>query len=496
MGSLLTKIPKAAAALFIGCLFVLQMLAGTAPLFAVLSALYFALFVAAYNTAGGLSYASGAYIFFNGVFACLFGLILKALLFQAGDSHLLVPLQTMSAYCVGMFGMLLAAKAVSVYRRGPALLGEVPSNLILKRAAVGSLILGVSIQVFLMLMISPGGEAAERGVFFSGLSQFNRFTLMSIPLSVMYEIRASNRKRSLNWIAICAGAWIGLFGILGASKEGMLLPLVAWMVPSVMLGFRLAKVQIMGILAFLLVFSLYLAPYSQYARSQLSPDNSFSANAAIATYFLLHPSTTKRLDQESNQSAEETKDPTADFHFFDGDGHPFYDRLQMLSVDDALIAYTEQGNEIGFAPTLLSFANVVPHFLWKNKPVPLGGNYYGRELGIIDPADETTGISFSPTGEAWHEGRWWGVGVLMPAVLFLLFLIMDKLGGETTKSPWALLYVLLAAHLASEGSLGGAVWLISTGTYIVIAIALLVKFVLPVLGQITVGGGKRTAAVR
>ena len=147
--------------------------------------------------------------------------------------------------------------------------------------------------------------------------------------------------------------------------------------------------------------------------------------------------------------------------------HGMLDRLQMISWDDALIDTTEQGHVYGLYPVLFSFVNVVPHFLWRDKPIIALGNLYSHEIGIShggqDSDDTTTGISFSPTGDAFHEARWLGVLVVAPLLWFLCFFGMDWLCGDTRRSPWGLLMLASCAHIAPEGMLDGPIHLITYG---------------------------------
>src|ERR1035437_6035561 len=78
---------------------------------------------------------------------------------------------------------------------------------------------------------------------------------------------------------------------------------------------------------------------------------------------------------------------------------------------------TDQGKVIGMFPVTAPLLNAVPHFLWPNKPNYNLGNLYAHEIGgMTSEEDTTTGVSFSPTSEAYHMKKWLGVLVVAPLV--------------------------------------------------------------------------------
>ena len=186
------------------------------------------------------------------------------------------------------------------------------------------------------------------------------------------------------------------------------------------------------------------------------------------------------LETGSSESYEEADDFV--IHYYD-QPHGFMDRLQMISWDDALIDTTEQGHVYGLSPVLFGFVNLVPHVIWKSKPTIHQGNIYLHEIGFAHSArdndDTTTGISFSPTGDAFHEARWMGVLVVAPLLWFLSFFAMDWLCGDTRRSPWGLLMIAICSHLAPEAMLGGPIRLMTYGVFGVWLAAFLATYVLP-----------------
>ena len=459
--------------IFIVLVVLAQQIEKTSVTFSMLTALYIALFSIGFNIGGGLYYLAGAYIFFNGMLSCIAGIVYKIIVMEPGNSNLMLPDKTMEAYCLGMAGMVVAA-ALSrrlVPRRG--LLANMAAGDSMKKAALGCLVVGIFIQ----LATSTSGQAAS---FSSALGQINHFIQMAIILGTTYEIQHSNGKRSSNWIVWVAGLWLFLFGLIVFSKEGMFISLFSWVIPAVVLRFDFSRKQIVGGLLVAYILVHYLVPFSQYGRA-LRTDGGGS-NAAGAFALLLHPEGTRQLYLEQEESQEIDGAP----HYYN-DAAGLADREQMLAYDDSIITYTDQGNYRGYGPTIDAFTNVIPRFLWKGKPAVLLGNEYGHEIGVVSEDDVTTGISFSPIGDAYHQDGFLGVVLIIPFITFVLFFIADTISGDTRVSPWGLLLIALSSHAAPEGLVGGTVYLASYGAFTVVFIALLARYVLPIFANLLTG---------
>ena len=154
----------------------------------------------------------------------------------------------------------------------------------------------------------------------------------------------------------------------------------------------------------------------------------------------------------------------------------------MLTPDSSLINATEQGGMAG-TPLILSFLqNLVPRIFAPNKSSYSLGNYYAQKIGgVISEDDLTTGISFSPVSESYHLLGWAGVLVLLPVLLFSLFIIADSLCGRVDQAPWGLIYVALFGHIAPEGGILGSLYLDTYVAFGIISLAVLSGIVLPAI---------------
>ncbi len=471
---LIDRLPFKNAVVFATALFVVQQVEHTQMAFSALTFAFILLSTLAFNAAGGFLYPSGWFIFFNATLTCIVGLTFKSFLGQAGETHLRAPDLTMSAYCVGMALTIFVIKLVRKLTPRRGLLAGMGLGEDMKKAALGAFLLGALVQLSTYAV-------QESGTLFSALRQINFFTQMGVLLGTFYEVKSSNGTRSVNWIVWSSGLFMFITGgLLTFSKYGLLISAVTWLATAVIAGHSFTLKQIVLVGCFFAVFQSYLVPYSQVGRGLRAEVVTFSSDVKTVEYALPRLAELRReYKKGQSEIAEDDNTP----HLFDH-AEGFFDRLNMLSPDDALIAYTAEGNEEGLLPTWWSILNVVPHFIWKDKPFYYIGNLYAREIGMIDEENDATGVSFSPVADAYHQAGFYGVCLIIPPVLFLLFVVMDSLSGDIRQSPWGILFAVMCMHSAAEGMINGQVYIATYVAFGVIVAALLCKYVLPVLSGI------------
>ena len=466
---LLAEIKLRYAAIFAAVLLLGQQLEGTDLTFSVLCTVYILLFTVSFNLVGGFRYPSGSFIFFNGMLTVISSITYKVFLGEPGQTHLHTPNITMLVYCLSM--IVLGSVAVLTRRLTPkrGLLADMGEGDVMKKAAIGCLILGGLIQLLTF-------QVQDSGSILSAIRQINNFTQLAIILGTFYQVKRSSGRSSSNWIVWTAGLTIFFFsGLFGFSKQGLLVPGTAWIAAAVAAGHRFSRAQILSIAVGALIFQHYLVPFAQVGKSLREDQSTLSNDSRTAIDMLGNLGRIRALYKEGQATASED---TEGIHYYDR-SEGFMDRISMFAPDDALISYTVQNEEDGYAPTIWAFANVIPHFLWKDKPYYFTGNLYAREIGMISDDNDSTGISFSPQSDAFHQLKWLGVLVIFPPIVFLLFMVMDSLSGPLSDSPWGLLFAVQCAHIASEGMIIGQVWTATYMAFGIIVAALLSKYVLP-----------------
>jgi hypothetical protein len=467
-------IPLPRIVLFAALLFAIQLTQKTSIEFAIYCFLFVVVSGVAFNLAGGFSRTSGAYIFFYSILAVILGLCWKAFLGEPADSNLITPLQTMRVFLGGITGMLIAVIISKKLTIQPPLLGSLVTDANMQNATIGCMATGIFVWVLLTFVPHDGGG------LLSAIAQINRFLPMALILGVIHQIRRTGGKRSVSVPVLISGGSMFLAGVLGYSKEGMFTPLACWLVAACSQRYRFTRFQTVGLALLILFMFRYMVPYSQYGRNFEAENYSDSVKHSIQLLMNL-----EEVRQKANEEARDSYSDSSVAYFNSPQG--FMDRLQMISVDDALIDVTEKNGSFGLAPIVVGFENLIPHFLWPNKPSIGFGNLYAHEIGGLAEDDFTTGISFSPSGEAYRIGRWLGIFIVAPLLWILLFTVFDSLCGDARVTPWGLLMAAYFAHIAPEGMLGGIIYALGYVNFGLIFAALSAAYVMPIFGSLVKG---------
>jgi hypothetical protein len=456
------------ALIFATGLFVVQVLEGTSIFFA--GCVFAFLMVAAvgFNAAGGLPYPSGAFIGFNAIFTMIIPMIVKAVLADPADSHLRAPMRTIEVYLLGMVSMTAACIFSRRFRRRNATIsGLLPADS-LKSAYVGCVV--ISILIFLYLSyLSRGGD----GSFGSFLVQANRFPILTFVLGVLYTFHRTNGARSISAPLMIMMLIFSLGALITFSKEQLLTPFFAWGITAALLGYRLRWSHFALLFIGLYLLFVYMVPYAQVGRDVDYPGLS---HVQVAKYLLTH------MDDVRATYKEGTGDVVSSNYYNRPLG--LLNRLEVMSGDDALIDLTDREGPYGYRPIFFGFENVIPHFLFPNKPKIGYGNVYAHQLGILPPDDDATGVSFSPSADAYHEGRVTGLLFVQPLLLMLVFVVLDSVIGDVRRNPVGLLTTILITRASTEGMLCSTPGLIGQFLFTNVLAAYVCAYVLPMLGSI------------
>jgi hypothetical protein len=473
--------------IFAVVVFMAQQIEHTDLVFSILFFIYTLLGVLAFNYAGGFSRASGTYIFWFVLLTCLVGGVWKIFLGEPGDSNLTSASTVLATYIVSVAVMIVALfirNRVAPSPRGISVLVKA-DDINLGLASLGCLI--ANELATYATAILPGGSGSISNI----IVQINVFLPLAILLGTIYTIRSSGGRRSVNIVTFLASLQLFVFfGLIAYSKQGMFTPFVCWGIAAASQRYRLRLWQVILVIAFGLYAVTELSPLSQVGR-QLIPDTAgLSERAQLTTDLLSHP---LRLRQQYKDSYG-TGDTTASYAqgYFDTP-QGLFDRLNIIKSDDRLVTYTLQGHTIGSFRVVYYFLNWIPHMILPNKEafMPAGitnpGNFYTHELGGLAPDDFSTGISFSPTAEAFHMNTWLGIVIVGGAVWTLLFIVTDLICGDLRKSPFGLLAMVAFSHVAPESLIAGLVYYIFfTNFGIVVAIVFCAYFA-PILGTLLSG---------
>ncbi len=472
-----TRIPVVKALLFSAILALVELLEGTLPLYVLLVFLFFMVSTFAFNIAGGFTRPSGAYIFFYSTLTAGVGTVFKALLGQPAHTHLEKPLLTISVYLATTLGLLAAAfltRKIVMTRDGIAGILKVP-NINLRTSALGCFVMVFLIQA--AFAIFPGGN----GSILHAVAMVNYFLPLGILVGTIAAIRDSGGRRSTSVLTIIAMVYSTYDGMLAFSKQAMFTPFVCWVLGMAWAHFRLRPKHILAIVVFCFIAQEYLTPISNVGRVDVMNGGRQERQVLLEKY-IEHPEALRRTNEDRAEAY------AGDFWYY-GSQRGVLDRLTMLPNDSQLINFTSQGHYFGYYPVLVYFQNWVPHFIDPHKleGVSVGGNRYAHEMGELAEEDTSTGISYSPSAEAFHLDGWTSVLLLQPCIFLLVFITADAVCGDVRAQPWGLLPMLLFAHIAPEELLNGSinfVWVGNIGTIFCIVVC---GYVTPIFGMLLKG---------
>jgi hypothetical protein len=480
------SIPK--TLMFAVVVFVTQQLDHTSVLFSTLFFVFLILTALAFNYAGGFSRAPGAYIFWFALLTCFIGAMWKIVLGEPADTNLLVPSFTMGAYVVSMaviIGALFLSKRIAGTPRGLSVMAHA-DRIDLGVASLGCLLANELATVATMFL--PGGSGSVSNI----IVQLNVFLPLSILIGTIHVIRSSGGRRSVNVVTLVASLqYFVLFGLLGYSKQGMFTPIVCWGIAAASQRYRMRPWQIALVGGFGLYAVMVLTPLSQVARAIVPANASIGQRMELTVDLLSHPIHLRQLYKDSFGPPGETAGFALGYY---NTPQGLFDRLNMIKMDDRLVNYTLQGHTIGSSRVFYYFLNWIPHFIFPNKDkiAPPGvinpGNYYAHEVGgLLSPDDFATGISFTPTAEAFHMNEWLGIVVVGGGVWTLLFITSEIICGDLRESPYGLLAVLFFAHFAPESLIGGLIYYIFFSNLGIAVAIFFCSYFAPILGTLLSG---------
>lgn len=476
--SLPTRISLPKTFVFASLFFCVQQFQHTTLSFSLLYGAFLILSVIAFNFAEGFTRLTGAYIFWYSTLIVIFGVTWKAVVGEPADSNLYSPILDMSLY-TGSMAMLLLVTILNKKMdfRALGVGGGLSGNTINYTAAgLGCLILALSIWYADVLFgQAPGGIV-------SALIQVNVFGPLGLIFTTIGAIHDSAGRRSTNAISIIAFSCFSFLGLASFSKQQMMTPMVCWLVAAFYSRLKVRPIHVIAVILMAVLSFGFISPLS--ASRDLSEGLDTGGRIQVVYYLVTHWD----KFQEHVKGQQGTGDENGVSGYYDTPQGSLLQRMTMIPPDDSLIAYTAQGHYEGIDPVFNYFENLAPHFIAPNKHVIYSGNYYAHEMGYGLAADDfTTGISFSPVGEAYHTEGWGGIFWLLPLLWILLFTSVDFIVGDMTKYPWGLMVIVWFAHAAPETLLGGMIYFIGYGNFGMLFAVIVVTRIAPILGALFSG---------
>lgn len=485
-----TRIPLSKVFVFASVFFCVQQFQNTGLYFSMLYFAFVILSVITFNFAEGFSRLTGAYVFWYSTLIVIVGVTWKAILGEPADSNLFSPLLDISLYTTSMVMLLFVTLLNRKMDFRPLGVGGGFSTAELNYTAAG---LGCVVVWLGILYAVPIFGNAPGGIV-SALTQVNVFGPLGIILLTIGALKDSGGRRSVNLISQGVFVYIAYQGLISYSKQVMILPMVCWAVGAFYARLKVRFVHVVAVILMVVVSFAFISPLS--ASRDLAEDKDNLGHIEVAYYLLTHWSYFQaHVKQLQENEAAGNEGNGTNFYYNTPQGS-LIERLSMIAPDDQLFTFTAQGHYEGMAPIYEYFGNLAPHFLNPNKQSIYGGNLYAHEMGSgLAEDDHTTGISFSPVGEAFHCVGWGGVFWLLPMIWIMLFSSVDFVVGDMSRYPWGLMVVVYFAHAAPEQLVGGMIYFLGYGNFGMMLAIIVVTRIAPILGTLFLGKNP-TPAVR
>jgi hypothetical protein len=459
------SVPVPTAMAFGSLMLVAQVAEGTTLILAVLTFAFLMLAVVAFNLAGGMVYPSGSYVATCALLTVLVGAYAKVLLGEPLQRNLILPETTLTVYVTCMASMLAAVYVNTLVRPKRALLQGMTIKSNASGISIGCLVLSIGTPYILPDRL--------QGTF----HQANYFLLLAILIPVFEKVRDTGGRRSFSFPPLLTWVYTTGLGLLSFSKEGIFIGSAAWVIASVTAGYRLSLQKAVVLASIGAAAALILTPYAQVGRN-FGRGGGLDRAADVGISLLSHP---LELREQYEAQSDEVLDAEGSYHMFDK-SQGLLDRLNMFAVDDALIAITEKGQTASPGNLWSYFINLIPSYVYPDKPILAWGNVYAHELNMLGEGDDTTGVSFSPFSDAFHCAQWTGVTIYSFGFFLFCFFVTDAVAGSARESLWALLFVMYNLHGASEGMMGTPAYEATLAIFI-IGMAVICSHVVPVISN-------------
>ena len=419
-----------------------QLIQGTDPAFAVLMLIAQIAAAIAFNRMGGMTHMAGAFCLFAVLPAVTVPEITHLVLGQAGDLNLVHPLTTAGVCAVFFICVMIAALLVSWMSHPVAFLEQIRFSIVEMRIVSAlSCVFAISIALKLLTLKEP----LENGSPLATLNHFYPFLLaISVMLATYVRITSTDGRSAMNWYIAFLLFLAVIPGILSASKEGILTPLLCWFVVVASYHHRFSWYGTVGIAAVLFVMWIFVYPFSQNARSPVRRAVSLPEKVGLIVEFFRDPS---RFPESiaNNDASSEFGTETSKVNIVAR--YSVLPSIDMLVDADQKLGYTSIDR---YAPVLLS---VVPHVLWSNRPAPITSNELGHKAGFaMDPGDTETGIAIGSPALFFDLGGWLALIVYTLSCFVVFFLLATRIVGSSITSIWGLVLTGTEANAAGNAS--------------------------------------------
>ena len=427
----------------------LQLMDGTAPLFAALVFLFAALTYFTVKTLGGVDTFSGILVTYLAAQHVLISQIAKVCFWQPADTKLRSPLVTMGAYAAAMGALWLAAAVSNRTGAGRRRALFIPNTDVryLYWLAIASSVLAIAQRAVLMGV--GGGGAAVTGGILGPINTLVFLPDLAIASGTAYMIRSSQGRRSFGPLNGAIIVVMSSMGVLGTTRVAILGPIITYLLTCVAFRFRFRRSHLLVLGVFFLIAQRLLFPLALMGRS-IAHNSKVGLRENWGASFNLLVSAVE--DPSFIPKAEAREEKQRHFFQYYGQAMPELDRYSMIIWADASITATLSHGTLGMTTIEPGFAVLVPRFIQPDKPFLNTGNFLAHRIPRwIPKSDVTTGISLGFIPDCFSSFGWAGVTVIPFLIGLGIFTLYRFI--MTTKvwyNVWALALVVHSCWNFSE----------------------------------------------
>ena len=420
----------------------IQLVQGTDPVFATLMLVAQVCAMTAFNLMGGMTHMAGAFCLFAMLPAVTVPELAHVFLGQPGDFNLIHPLTT-AAVCAVFFGcVMVAAWVVSSMSHPAPLLDHVRFSLFeLRTISVFACAAALSILIRMITF----QEALQDGSLLAALNHFSPILIaISVMMATYVRITLTRGASVMNGFVAFLLILAIVPGVLSASKEGMLMPLLCWIVVVASSNHRFSGLGILGLATVLFVVWAFVFPFSQNARFSVRSAGKLSEKVELIMEFIRNPSHFPG-STDSEAASREFGSATSKANIVGR--YSVLPSIGMLIDADEKLGYTSINR---YTPVLLS---VVPHALWPNRPAPITSNELGHKAGFpMGTGDTTTGIAIGSPALFFDLGGWFALIIYTLFCFLIFFLVTVRVVSSSQTGIWGLVAVGTEGNIAGNAS--------------------------------------------
>jgi len=432
-------------------LLVLQLLSGTELIFAQLIFLFVVLAGLTANLLGGIRTLPGFCLTMIALKLVLVSQVAKVVFWEAADHNLKQPRTTAAVLVLGLTSVLMAALVIARLKTRRVLFqGKVNLDYLQRASWIAFIIFLIASPGY--LLVGTGDGYVQIGGIAGLMKRLIPCGGIAVVAGTAHAILASDGKRCLSGLNLRPLLVMFLFGMYGASKEGMISPFMYFGLTAAAFRFRLGSTHLLALLGFALFLNFVLFPFGQVARNQIRGYGFAGTVTEIGSFSSEYLTSLKGFRSLYRRSHEGLEDSNMNVYF----DRPIdvLERMSLIKPCDSLVDATLELGESRWETIMPAFESLLPaSIFWR--PYKNSSNYLGIKSGMISEDNEGTSISFGFIADSFSSFRWLGTALIPFALCLLLFGVTQCLTGPMEQNIWWAYFCGLYFHQVAEYNISG-----------------------------------------